>query len=336
MDDEPLRDFADRFFRDALRSPDNLCDFLMDAVPTLAPHFDFARTALLETQFKLPDWTQREADLLFEIPYRFDAGERIALVCVLIEHQTRPDPRMPLRMLLETALYWERQWRAWEDAASPKDEFRLTPVLPLVLHTGARPWGSVRTVVEMLGPPAAFHSFTPAWSPVFWELSAHSPEHLLNADAAFLQVLTVVRAEAEDIAAFGRYFQEALRRLESMRGSNRVRWVEMVQLIFGWVFHRRPREEREMWTNLGAATQEDDYRKEEFKAMAQTIGKTLIEEAHEDRARHMLLLQGRKRFGEPPPEVFLALQEIEDLDRFDRMTLRMLEVSTWTELLETM
>ena len=107
--DEPLRDFVDRFFRDALSNPENLRDFLMDAVPSLAPNFDFTRTVLLKTEFKLPDWSKRIADLLFEIPYRFDGGERVALVCVLIEHQTRPDPRMPLRMLLETSLYWERQ-----------------------------------------------------------------------------------------------------------------------------------------------------------------------------------------------------------------------------------
>ena len=105
MPDEPWRDFADRFFRDALCKPENLHDFLMDAVPALAPNFDFTRLVVLKTEFQLPDWSKRIADLLFEIPYRFDEGERVALVCVLIEHQTRSDPRMPLRMLIETALF---------------------------------------------------------------------------------------------------------------------------------------------------------------------------------------------------------------------------------------
>ena len=333
--DEPLRDFADRFFRDALSNPENLRDFLMDAVPSLAPNFDFTRTVLLKTEFKLPDWSKRIADLLFEIPYRFDGGERVALVCVLIEHQTRPDPRMPLRMLLETSLYWERQWRTWEETPSPKDDFRLTPVLPIVLHTGNRPWGSARTVADMLGPLAAFHSFAPAWGPVFWELSAHSPEHLLNADAAFMQVLTVVRMEADDHAEFGRYFQETLRKADAVQGTNRVRWTDMIQLIFGWVFHRRPREERQMWVDLAAATQEDELKKEELRAMAQMIGKTIFDEGQEYRARQMLVALGRKGLGEPPPEVVLALGKIEDADRFERMSLRLSEVSSWTELLDT-
>jgi hypothetical protein len=69
--------------------------------------------------------------------------------------------------------------------------------------------------------------------------------------------------------------------------------------------------------------------------MAQLRGKTMIEEAYEDQARRTLLLQGRKRFGEPPPEVVLAFDKIEDLARFNRMTLRILDVSSWSELLET-
>ncbi len=335
MDDEPLRDFADRFFRDALRNPENLRDFLMNAVPTLASGFDFTRVSFIEPTFLLPNWRRREADLLFEIPYRFGAEERIALVCVLIEHQTRPDPRMPLRTLLEVVLYWERQWQSWEKAEQPKEEFRLTPVLPIVLHTGVRPWGSARTLADMLGPPDAFHPFAPVWGPLFWELSKHSPEELLNAEAAFLQVLTVVRMEAEERTAFERFFQEALSKVEAVRGFNRVRWTEMINLIYGWVFHRRPVGERQQWIDLGAAAQRNELHQEELRAMAQLLGKTMIEEAHEDQARHMLLLQGRKRFGEPPPEVILAMEEIEDLARFNRMSLRLLEVSTWKELLET-
>jgi hypothetical protein len=334
-DQEPLRDFADRFFRDALRNPENLREFLMDAVPTLAHGFDFTRMNFIEPKFLLPNWRRREADLLFEIPYRFGPGERIALVCVLIEHQTQPDPRMPLRTLVEVALYWERQWQAWEQAEQPKDEFRLTPVLPIVLHTGTRPWGSARTLTDMLGPPDAFLPFAPAWGPLFWELSQHSPEELLNAEAAFMQVLTVVRMEGEERAVFERAFQETFRKLESIHGINRVRWTEMVKLIFGWVLHRRPREERQQWTDLGAATQNDELRKEELKAMAQLLGKTIVEEAREDQARGMLLLLGRKRYGEPSPEVVLAFEKIEDLARFNRMTLRILDVSSWAELLET-
>jgi hypothetical protein len=41
-------------------------------------------------------------------------------VYVLIEHQSGEDPVMPLRLLYFVVLYRWRQWRAWEQAATPK------------------------------------------------------------------------------------------------------------------------------------------------------------------------------------------------------------------------
>jgi hypothetical protein len=187
----------------------------------------------------------------------------------------------------------------------------------------------------MLGPPQEFHAFAPAWRPHFWELSLHAPGELLNAEQAFLQVLTVVRMESAERAEFAQAFQETLRRLEPMHGSNRVRWTEMIQLIFGWVLNRRPREERPLWSDLAAATQQDELRQEEMKAMAGLLGKTVVDEAYEDHARQTVLRLGRKRFGEPAPEIELELRKIEDLPRLDRMTLRVLDASSWSELLET-
>ncbi|MSU79796.1 MAG: hypothetical protein EXS16_17125 [Gemmataceae bacterium] len=286
--DEPLRDFGDRFFRKALLNSENLREFLSDAVPDLAPRFDFSRVHHVPTQLQLPNWRRREADLLFEIPYRCDQHEQLALVCVLLEHQTRADPRMPLRMLLEATLYWERQWLAWERMPQPKDEFRLRPVFPIVLHTGSRSLGSARTIGDMLGEPVAFHKFAPTFAPIFWELSAHSPGSLLDADAAFMHVLAIVRVQDAEHAEFARIFCETCRRLEAVRGHSRVRWIELLQLIFGWVFHRRPRVERPKWVELPTSINDDDVRKLEVSNMLGTLGKSMYDEAYEEGARGML------------------------------------------------
>lgn len=60
-----------------------------------------------------------------------------------------------------------------------------------------------------------------------------------------------------------------------------------------------------------------------------------FEEDRRAYARRILEIQGRRLFGEPSPENQLALEKIEDLARLDRMTLRILEASSWSELLET-
>jgi hypothetical protein len=80
-EDRP-RDLLDRIIRQSLRHPAHLRAFLGAAVPELAGGFDCERARLLDREFSLDDWRRREADLLFEVPYRSGAGELLALVCV--------------------------------------------------------------------------------------------------------------------------------------------------------------------------------------------------------------------------------------------------------------
>jgi hypothetical protein len=46
-----------------------------------------------------------------------------------------------------------------------------------------------------------------------------------------------------------------------------------------------------------------------------------------------LLRQGRKRFGEPNEETRQAICAVRDLDRLEELSDRLLDVSTWDELL---
>jgi hypothetical protein len=50
-------------------------------------------------------------------------------------------------------------------------------------------------------------------------------------------------------------------------------------------------------------------------------------------ARKILLLQGRRRFGEPPPEAVAALDALVNVQKLEELTLRLLETNSWQELL---
>ena len=52
-------------------------------------------------------------------------------------------------------------------------------------------------------------------------------------------------------------------------------------------------------------------------------------------ARHILLRQGEKRFGPPDKAAVELLNEINDLDRLDRMADAIFSASSWPELLAT-
>ena len=198
FDDPPLRDFPDRAIRRLLMDPRNLRDLVADVAGELAAALDLERTEVLDRAFLLEDWRRRESDLLFRVPFCTPEAAPPALVCVLVEHQSAPDPTMPLRMLLYAVLYWERQWKAWEEAHPRGQPLGLTPVLPVVFHTGLEPWRTNRELAELFVGPARLRPVAPHWPLLFWELAGHSTEGLLASSSAWLRSLAVIRAEEDD------------------------------------------------------------------------------------------------------------------------------------------
>src|SRR5436305_1558845 len=114
------RQTPDHLLRESLRTRENLRDFLESALPDEAAHFDFRQVEELPRDFFAGDWREREADLIFQINYRVAEQTLPALVGVLVEHQTNTDPFVPLRALFLLASYWERHWRVWEQAPTPR------------------------------------------------------------------------------------------------------------------------------------------------------------------------------------------------------------------------
>lgn len=320
---EPPRDLADRALREALRHPANLRAFLRQSVPALADGFDCDRCHFLPPQFPLDDWRRREADLPFEIPYRLGDADLWALVYVILEHQSAEDPAMPLRLLYFVVLYWERQWKAWEQRPAPKPPLRLSPVLPLVLYTGAGPWENNRTLHDLLGEPAEFHGLVPQWGPLFWELGRRSADELLASGDEWQQVLAVLRAQDEEGPAFERVYVEAMRRLEGLAGQNHVRWYDLMRIILTWGLWRRPRGERPALLAAAQATQANVDRQKEIGLMGQTIAESIWEEGWlkgEEvgalkTARQILHRLLANRFSPLPEAVTQRIENCTDLDR---------------------
>jgi hypothetical protein len=59
----------------------------------------------------------------------------------------------------------------------------------------------------------------------------------------------------------------------------------------------------------------------------------LLDRGRIDEARKLVLRQGQTRFGPPGEEPRKAIEAINDLDRLERLSDRLLEVSSWSELL---
>jgi hypothetical protein len=327
FDDPPLHDFPDRAIRYLLETPANLRELLLEAVPAIAPFLDCDRIERQDRSFLMEDWRNREADLLFRIPFRSPAGETSVLVCILLEHQSAPDPRMPLRVLIYAVLYWEREWKAREDRHEPGVPLRLTPILPIVFHTGAQPWNTHRSLAELIGGPEEFRPFAPQWQPLFWDLAEQDPQRLLTAAGAWLQALSVVRSERAERAEFEAVLAQLLPRLVELRHREAIRGHDLLWFVLSWALRRRPREDRQELLTFLQTTIADATVREEVLAVSNSVAETWeqwMEAQAEARAvaraaraelqtrREALrdLLEGR--FGTVPDEVLRRIEACAD------------------------
>jgi hypothetical protein len=122
------RQTPERMVRTSLHDPDSMRELLTSAIPNLAPGFSFAAMRPLPLSFFGEDWREREADLLFELPYLSDDGATTTLVCLLLEHQTNTDRLTPLRSYIVSGAFWDRCWRAWRQGTTPRPSLVLPPI----------------------------------------------------------------------------------------------------------------------------------------------------------------------------------------------------------------
>jgi hypothetical protein len=314
---ESPRQTPDRLFRESLPDADNLREFLESALPDEVANFDFTTLEEIPREFFAGDWREREADLIFQIKYRLGGASVPALVGILIEHQTNTDPFVPLRALFLLVSFWERKWREWEQAASPKPEVKLPPAFSVVLYTADRAWGSCTTVRELLGEPASLHPYAPDWGPVFWNLSERTAEALLRGPA-WMQLMAVVRATDEEREVYERVLTEAFRHLGPVNVSNSVRWSRLFRAILSYSRFRRPEDE---WPEIQKiADREYPTHAEEVRTMFKTITQADEERGAIKQARTSLRLFLEGRFGTLPEEITQRIEALDELDKLNGAT----------------
>ncbi len=121
-----------------------------------------------------PELKETESDLLFTA--RLRTGDPV-LLYVLLEHQSKVDPWMALRMLRYVVRLLER-WRQ-----EHPDSTVLPPVIPLVMYHGPQgAWAAPRRVEELFGLPeknrTQWRALVPSFEYLLDDLTAEREEAL--------------------------------------------------------------------------------------------------------------------------------------------------------------
>jgi Putative transposase, YhgA-like len=349
------RDFPDRAVRDALLQPDNLRALVARVAPQLVGRLDFSHPDEQPRTYLLDDWREREADVLVRLPYREAAESPAVLLCILVEHWSAPDPLTPLRMLVYAVLFWEREWADWQRRRDGTS-LRLTPVLPVVFHTGDRPWNSNRTLAELMNAPEAVRPFVPQWQTLWCDLAETTPDELLRAGEAWWQALAVVRAQRADRQDFLEVLHQALAGMEPLGLQAHDRWHQLLRLVLFWGLVRRPESEHAQVVQTVRSSHQQVFLREEAQSMTEQVLRTWEEELlargeargraegearghtagrHEgelEAHRALLRAQVQQRFPNAPPELLQRIAQA-DLPWLQAAALRILSVNSPEELL---
>ncbi len=182
---EVIREFNDRGTLWLLEDPVHLRDLVQILEPELAAHLDIERAERVNRSFIPADLQKEESDLIFRVPYRderdtsADSPTPVEVwIYVLLEHQSKADPLMSLRLLLYMGELWDLQRRAWEDAHLAPSQLRLCPILPVVFYTGMDAWSRPLSLGAMMEMPQGLQRFVPQWETLFLNLHRTPPQTL--------------------------------------------------------------------------------------------------------------------------------------------------------------
>ncbi len=134
----------DAFFRDMMTNRKVQRQFLENYLPaSLKEGLDWDKLRNAPDHFVTADWSHRNADLLFELHRH---GQTFYFY-LLLEHQSKPDPLMPLRLL-------EYQIQIWRRHIKKHRNHRLPYIHAMVFYTGKDAYRYSLSIKELIDGPA--------------------------------------------------------------------------------------------------------------------------------------------------------------------------------------
>lgn len=335
----PIREFPDRGTKWLLESPENVCGLLQVVAPALPPHLDFSRSIQVPTTFVPDSLRKQEADVILKVPF-VDASRpgREVLVYILIEHQSRSERTMVLRILSYIVQVWDRQKREWQDQGVSESEWRLPLVIPILFYTGSERWTAPLSLLELVDLPEALACFVPSFDILWLDLKATDRETLLAPGNPFGWLLQVMQKADAPLPELEKALVEAVRNLEALSEHNLAAWAKAIYYLYLLVYHRRPAQESgELVAKISREVRRTH--REEAETVARTMAEVLYDEGVADGRqigvlddrREMLLKMLVEKFGELPAGVEEHVRAMDDPDALELLIIRLLHVQRLEE-----
>jgi hypothetical protein len=148
-----VRHFQENGLKQLLTSAGNVRELLALAQAKVLPRLEFVGMTVEPTTFVTAEYRHVSSDLVLTLtllPSRKGGRKKRLMVTILIELQAQPDRLMLLRVLDYLVQLWKQQAKRHGEKHGSLANVKLTPVLPVVLHTGSYSWEKLGRLVDLM------------------------------------------------------------------------------------------------------------------------------------------------------------------------------------------
>jgi predicted transposase YdaD len=320
----------DNLFQYVLSRPEHAAEHLKAQLPPeIVSMVRWETLSLQPGTFVDTDLEALHSDLLFEAKL---SGRETLYLYLLCEHQSMPDPLLPIRLLR----YMVRIWSRWLE--QNKNKLPLPFLVPLVLYNGERRWNVPRDLAGLVAERhrESFASFLPDFTYVLQDLCRTPDEDIRGAVLYRLTLLWMKRGREEGFWEALPDFLSALLQLRA--GPGGLRDIEALLRYLVMVSPREmPEDVRRLLTTELAPDAErwwmtwvEQVREEERKKAEEERKKAETRLLVKLRQRTLSMLQ--LKFGTLPEELVRAVEGAPE-EQLDRIAERVPIVNHVEELL---
>jgi len=130
---------------------------------------------LVDKSFILPDFKNREADLVYKV--NIDGSN---IYFYLLELQSSVDFQMPYRLLLYMVEIWRTVLKDINKKEASKKDFRLPVIIPCVLYNGTDKWTAKRSFKETLFKYEEFGDLVVNFQYILFDVRRYQDKDLLE------------------------------------------------------------------------------------------------------------------------------------------------------------
>jgi len=329
--DFPIEQFHDRSIRWLLEDKENVKGLFEILSTHLVEQIDFSQLTLINKTYIPDNLRKQESDMIYSVPFRGESENEKLLIYILIEHQSTVDISMGYRVLFYMTQIWDAQRRDWESNNLPKNQWRLQPIVPIVLYTGDRKWKHPLSLHAMMDVPESLKGFVPSYDILFLNVKDTDRSDLTRTDHPFGWLLTVLQKEQGSINELMSAILEAVRHIDTLDADDVQQWQRAVFYIYLLIMHRRPPTDHEVLKSLVRENIQNTVHQEEEELMERTMAEHLIKQGIEkgiekgekrgqiQAKRETLLKMLDLRIGSVPVSVANKVSRMRSLTRLDSL-----------------